>query len=71
MAARYNIRYGRSTAADEEVENAARVADIHDRILSFPDGTCDMLLHCAVCKHGTSWWQVSVRPSVHHTRVLY
>lgn len=35
---RYNIRYGRVTAADEEVENAARAADIHERILSFPDG---------------------------------
>ena len=37
--ARYNVRYGRSTATDEEVEDAARTADIHDRILTFPDGT--------------------------------
>ena len=36
--ARYNVRYGRSTATDAEVENAARTADIHDRILTFPDG---------------------------------
>ncbi|XP_055350507.1 ATP-binding cassette sub-family B member 6-like isoform X2 [Paramacrobiotus metropolitanus] len=34
---RYNIRYGRNTAEDEEVEEAARAAEIHDRILSFPD----------------------------------
>ena len=33
---RYNIRYGKSDASDEEVERAARYADIHDRILSFP-----------------------------------
>nr|XP_032813025.1 ATP-binding cassette sub-family B member 6, mitochondrial [Petromyzon marinus]XP_032813026.1 ATP-binding cassette sub-family B member 6, mitochondrial [Petromyzon marinus] len=35
---RNNIRYGRVTASDEEVEEAARAADIHDRILSFPEG---------------------------------
>lgn len=33
-----NIRYGRVLATDEEVQEAARAADIHDRILSFPDG---------------------------------
>jgi len=38
FATRYNVRYGRSTATDEEVENATRTADIHDRILTFPDG---------------------------------
>jgi len=33
---RYNIRYGRHTANDTEVEEAADAADIHQRILSFP-----------------------------------
>ena len=33
---RYNIRYGKSNASDEEVERAAQHADIHDRIVSFP-----------------------------------
>ncbi|XP_060077739.1 ATP-binding cassette sub-family B member 6-like [Ylistrum balloti] len=33
---KYNIRYGRVTATDEEVEKAAEAADIHDRILTFP-----------------------------------
>ncbi|KAM4668125.1 ATP-binding cassette sub-family B member 6 isoform 2-T3 [Amazona ochrocephala] len=32
-----NIRYGRILATDQEVQEAARAADIHDRILSFPD----------------------------------
>jgi ABC-type transport system involved in Fe-S cluster assembly fused permease/ATPase subunit len=32
----YNIRYGRVTASDEEVEGAADAADIHNRILTFP-----------------------------------
>ncbi|XP_050195949.1 ATP-binding cassette sub-family B member 6 isoform X1 [Myiozetetes cayanensis] len=33
-----NIRYGRILATDQEVQEAAQAADIHDRILSFPDG---------------------------------
>ena len=35
---RYNIRYGRPDATDEEVEAAARLAQIHDFILDLPDG---------------------------------
>ncbi|CAF4374453.1 unnamed protein product, partial [Rotaria sp. Silwood2] len=34
----YNIRYGRVTATDREVENAARTAEMHDRIHTFPEG---------------------------------
>jgi len=34
----FNIRYGRMDASDEEVEEAAKLADIHDSIISFPDG---------------------------------
>lgn len=33
-----NIRYGRPDASDEEVINAAVRAEIHDEIMSFPDG---------------------------------
>ncbi|TRZ00184.1 hypothetical protein DNTS_032258 [Danionella cerebrum] len=35
---RDNIRYGRVTASDQEVEEAAIAADIHDKIMTFPDG---------------------------------
>ncbi|MDA0352080.1 MAG: ABC transporter ATP-binding protein [Chloroflexi bacterium] len=35
---RENIRYGRVDATDEEVEDAARVARIHDFITSLPEG---------------------------------
>lgn len=35
---RYNIQYGRLSANDADVIQAARGADIHDRILTFPDG---------------------------------
>ncbi|TVZ05357.1 ABC transporter ATP-binding protein [Trebonia kvetii] len=33
-----NIRYGRPAATSAEVEEAARAAYIHDRIMEFPDG---------------------------------
>ena len=33
-----NIRYGRQTASDAEVEAAARAANAHDFIMSFPEG---------------------------------
>jgi len=35
---RYNIRYGRVEASDEEVEAAAKAAHIHDFIQSLPEG---------------------------------
>jgi ATP-binding cassette subfamily B multidrug efflux pump len=35
---RDNIRYGRPDASDEEVVAAARVAQAHDFVMSFPDG---------------------------------
>ena len=38
MDIRENIRYGDIHASDEAVEAAARAAQIHDRILEFPDG---------------------------------
>ncbi|KAJ8352742.1 hypothetical protein SKAU_G00242180 [Synaphobranchus kaupii] len=35
---RDNIRYGRISATDQEVEEAALAADIHDKIQAFPEG---------------------------------
>jgi ATP-binding cassette subfamily B protein len=35
---RENIRFGRPDASDEDVEAAARAAEIHDLIVSLPDG---------------------------------
>lgn len=35
---RYNIRYGRPEASDEEIAEAARLAQIHDFIATLPDG---------------------------------
>ncbi len=35
---RYNIRYGRPSASDAEVEEAAKLAQIHDFVVSLPKG---------------------------------
>ncbi|CAH2003078.1 unnamed protein product [Acanthoscelides obtectus] len=35
---KYNIQYGRLTATDADIIEAARGADIHEKILQFPDG---------------------------------
>lgn len=40
FSVRFNIQYGRITASETEVEEAAAAADIHDRILTFPNGRC-------------------------------
>ena len=40
---RYNIRYGRPDASDEEVEAAARLAQIHKFVLSLPKGYDSMV----------------------------
>lgn len=39
---RDNIRYGRITASDREVEEAAIAADIHDKIMTFPEGNASI-----------------------------
>jgi ABC-type multidrug transport system fused ATPase/permease subunit len=41
---RDNIRFGRTTATDEEVEAAARSANAHDFILDLPDGYATVIL---------------------------
>ena len=35
---KYNLKYGKMTATDEEVENAAILAGKHETIMKFPDG---------------------------------
>jgi ABC-type transport system involved in Fe-S cluster assembly fused permease/ATPase subunit len=34
----FNICYAKPTATDKEVHDTARAAQIHERILEFPDG---------------------------------
>ncbi|MBO4511282.1 MAG: ABC transporter ATP-binding protein [Victivallales bacterium] len=38
ISIRENIRYGRASATDQDVEEAAKVAEIHDFIMTLPDG---------------------------------
>jgi ATP-binding cassette, subfamily B, heavy metal transporter len=40
---RYNIRYGRPDATDAEVEEAAKLAQIHDFVMSLPKGYDSMV----------------------------
>jgi len=40
---RYNIRYGRPEASDAEVEDAARLAQIHEFVLRLPEGYKSMV----------------------------
>ncbi len=40
---RYNIRYGRPDATDAEVEEAAKLAQIHDFVTGLPDGYDSMV----------------------------
>ncbi|XP_042907782.1 ATP-binding cassette sub-family B member 6 isoform X1 [Parasteatoda tepidariorum] len=35
---RFNIGYGRPSASDEEIEEASKAAEMHNQILTFPDG---------------------------------
>ncbi len=35
---RYNIAYGRPGASDDEIEHAARLAQVHDFVMKLPDG---------------------------------
>jgi ATP-binding cassette subfamily B (MDR/TAP) protein 6 len=35
---RYNVRYGRQTATDDEVVTASKAAEIHDKIMTFEKG---------------------------------
>lgn len=59
-----NIRYGRISANDQEVEEAALAADIHDKIMAFPEGSVEMTyaLNISVTVFQTcltiSWWFV-------------
>lgn len=34
----YNLRYARPNSEDEDIYNACKAADIHDKIMTFPDG---------------------------------
>ena len=41
----YNISYGDLNASKEKVEKAAKMAEVHESILSMPDGYNTMVLN--------------------------
>lgn len=46
---RYNINYGNLTRTQADVENAARMAEIHDNILNWPNGyETQVCFYCAL-----------------------
>lgn len=51
---RDNIRYGRISASDQEVEEAAIAADIHDKIIGFPEGRAEC--HATSARLGGAAW---------------
>lgn len=54
-----NIRYGRISASDQEVEEAAIAADIHDKIMTFPEGKINsavFLWRTALCFFEPQQW---------------
>lgn len=52
-----NIRYGRISASDQEVEEAAIAADIHDKIMTFPEG--DLFMNPPVFLSKSALWFLS------------
>ncbi|KTF85641.1 hypothetical protein cypCar_00035101 [Cyprinus carpio] len=53
---RDNIRYGRVTATDQEVEEAAIAADIHDKIITFPDSENHLIAHTFAVVGEVNWY---------------
>jgi len=36
----FSFRYGKFNSTPEEIEEATKSAQMHDRVMSFPDGAC-------------------------------
>jgi ATP-binding cassette subfamily B protein/subfamily B ATP-binding cassette protein MsbA len=52
ISVRDNIAYGRPEASDAEIEHAARLARIHDLVMSLPQGYATMLGEAATLSEG-------------------
>lgn len=69
---RYNIRYGRLDASDAEVEEAAKAAQIHDRILSFENGYDTFVGERGLRLSGGERQRIGIaRTALRNSRVLF
>ena len=55
-----NIRFGKLNATEEEIENAARLADVHQNILDFPKGYQTLLGERGISLSGGQKQRVSI-----------
>ncbi len=55
-----NIRYGKPDASDEEIQNAARLAEIHDEIMNMPDGYSSFIGERGVMLSGGQKQRISI-----------
>ena len=55
-----NIRFGKLNASQEEIENAARLADVHQNILDFPKGYQTLLGERGISLSGGQKQRVSI-----------
>jgi ATP-binding cassette subfamily B (MDR/TAP) protein 1 len=65
-----NIKYGNPDATQEEIEAAARKANAHDFIVSFPDGYKTQVGDRGAQLSGGTTWQISLAPAVLETNLV-
>jgi ATP-binding cassette subfamily B protein len=70
ISVRDNIAYGRPGASDAEIEQAARLARIHDLILSLPQGYGTMLGDAATLSEGEKQRLTIARAILRDARIL-
>jgi ATP-binding cassette subfamily B protein len=70
ISVRDNIAYGRPGASDAEIEQAARLARIHDLILSLPQGYGTMLGDVATLSEGEKQRLTIARAILRDARIL-
>jgi ATP-binding cassette subfamily B protein len=70
LSVRDNIAYGRPGAGDAEIEHAARLARIHDLILSLPQGYGTVLSDAATLSEGEKQRLTIARAILRDARIL-
>lgn len=71
LTIRENIRLGKAGATDEEVENAARIAAIHDFVISLTQGYDTMVGECGCQLSGGQRQRISIARAVVRNPEIY